>query len=67
MFLRRRREFGMTIRRYASQMTTGELDEVVRSIAREHPSMGTVLVEGILSRSSMNVSCERIRKKFDAN
>ena len=62
--LRRRHEFGMAIRHNASQITNGELDEVVRSIAREHPSMGTVLVEGILSRSSMNVSRERIRKSL---
>ena len=53
-----------SLRHNASQITNGELDEVVRSIAREHPSMGTVLVKGILSRSSMNVSRERTRKSL---
>ena len=50
--LRRRHEFGT------------ELDAVVGSIAREHPSMGTVLVEGIFSTSSLNVSRKRIRKSL---
>ena len=62
--LRRRHEFGMQIRDNASQISNSELDEVVGSIAREHPSMGTVLVEGILSTSSLNVSRERIRKSL---
>ena len=54
----------MPIRENEGQITNNELDEVVSSIARERPSMGTVLVEGVLSRSSVNVSRERIRKSL---
>ncbi len=54
----------MPISENASQITNSELDEIISSIAREHPSMGTVLVEGILSRSSLIVSQEQIRKRL---
>ena len=62
--LRRRHEFSMPIRENEIQITNNELDGVVSSIAREHPSMGTVLVQGVLSKSSVNVSRERIRKSL---
>lgn len=61
---RRRHEYGMAIRQNTTQIDNEALDEVIRSIAREHPSMGTVLVEGILARSSIHVSRERIRRSL---
>ena len=61
---RRRHEYGMEIRQNTTPIDNEALDEIVGSIAREHPSMGTVLVEGILARSAIRVSRERIRRSL---
>ena len=61
---RRRHEFGLGIQRVSSNIDNQTLDEIIGSIGREHPSMGTVLVEGILLRASIRVSRERIRRSM---